>query len=192
MTSLGRLCPPAEELTRYIGPPLRWTMRQLLGSEDPELIEQGVNYYRERYGDGSLLDNVVYDGIPPLLETLRAEGYPLYVVTSKPTHFARMIVEHLGLAPYFIQIFGPEFDGQFDDKADLLAYVLKVLQADPARGIMIGDRFTDVLAGKRNGVRTIALTYGFAPPGELEATGPDRTCCTPAEIYPAVRSFVSA
>jgi phosphoglycolate phosphatase len=192
MKSLGRLSPSASELTQFIGPPLRWTMTRLLSSDDPELIEQGVRYYRQYFGDRGLFENAVYEGIPPLLEALQSEGFPLYVVTSKPTAFAERIIRHFGLDHHFLRVFGPEFDGHFDDKADLLAHVLRTLAADPARTIMIGDRATDMLAGKRNGTRTIAVTYGFAAPGELTATSPDRMCSNPAEIQPAVLSLVSA
>ncbi len=178
------------ELTQFIGPPLRWTMGRLFGADDPQVIEQGVQYYREYYGDRGLFENVVYDGIPPLLERLQAEGFPLYVVTSKPTPFAQRIIQRFGLDRYFLRVFGPEFDGHFDDKTELLAEVLKTLAADPAQCIMIGDRASDVLAGKRNGTCTVAVTYGFASPGELAATSPDRTCATPAEIHAAVLSLI--
>lgn len=191
LRSLGRPCLPASELTQFIGPPLRWTIKRLYSTDDPELIEQGVEYYRQYYSDRGLFENVVYDGIPTLLETLQSEGFPLYVVTSKPTIYAERIVQHFGLDRHFHQVFGPDFDGHFDDKADLLAHVLSTLAADPARTIMIGDRATDMLAGRRNGTRTIAVTYGFAAPGELAATAPDRTCSNPAAIRPAVLSLIS-
>jgi phosphoglycolate phosphatase len=189
---LGRPVPPESELTPFIGPPLRQTMKKLLATDDPESIERGVNAYREYFGDRGLFENVVYEGIPPLLETLKAEGFPLYVATSKPRAFAERIIRYFGLDRFFLRVFGPEFDGHFDEKSDLLAYVLKTLAVDPARTVMIGDRDCDILAGKRNGGRTIAVTYGFAVPGELEATEPDRTCSEPGEIHPAVLSLVSS
>ena len=189
---LGRPNLPASELTQFIGPPLRWTMKRLFATDDAGVIEQGVDAYREYFGDRGLFENTVYDGIPPLLETLHAEGFPLYVATSKPKVFAERIIKHFGLDRYFLQVFGPDFDGDFDDKTDLLTHVLKILAVDPARTIMIGDRASDILAGRRNGTRTVAVTYGFAAPGELAATNPDRICATPAGIRPAVLSLISA
>jgi phosphoglycolate phosphatase len=188
---LGRASLPASELTQFIGPPLRWTMKRLFATDDAGLIEQGVDAYREYFGDRGLFENVVYDGIPPLLETLHAEGFPLYIATSKPKVFAERIIEHFGLDRYFLHVFGPDFDGDFDDKTDLLTHVLKTLAVDPARTIMIGDRASDMLAGRRNGTRTVAVTYGFAGPGELAATSPDRLCATPAGIRPAILSLIS-
>jgi phosphoglycolate phosphatase len=191
LSRLGRPSLPASELTQFIGPPLRGTIRRLFATDDPRLIEQGVEYYREYYCDRGIFENVIYDGIPALLATLQSEGFPLYVVTSKPTPLAEQILCHFGLDRYFRQVFGPEFDGHFDDKADLLAHVLRTLSAEPARTIMVGDRETDIRAGKQNGTRTIALAYGFATPGELAATSPDRTCAHPTEIRSAVLSLIS-
>jgi phosphoglycolate phosphatase len=191
LKSLGRPSPPASELTRFIGPPLRWTMKQLFATEDPGLIERGVEAYREYFGDRGLFENVVYDGVPSLLETLHSEGFSLYVVTSKPKVFAERIIRHFDLDRYFFEVFGPDFDGHFDDKTDLLTHVLKTLAVDPARTVMIGDRASDIVGGRRNGTRTVAVTYGFATSGELAATSPDRTCADPAEIRPAVLSLMT-
>jgi phosphoglycolate phosphatase len=191
--ALGRLDrdrPSRAELTRYIGPPLRWSFSQLLATEDEELIETAATYYRQYYKDVGLSEAVVYEGIPQTLEALRSDGFPLYVVTSKPKGFAERIVGQFGLDVYFNEVFGPDFDGHFDDKADLLAHVLNVLSIEPAQSIMIGDRAIDVIAGATNGTRTIAVTYGFATAGELASTTPDRVCRDPREIRETVASLM--
>jgi len=53
---------------------------------------------------------------------------------------------------------------------------------------MIGDRASDIIAGKTNGTRTLAVTYGFGGMEELTAAGPDRICHSPAEIQQALMS----
>src|SRR6187549_1761704 len=62
--ALGKLdwpIPPADELTWCIGPPLRGSMKKLLGSD--ELADRGVALYRERFSDIGLFENEVYPGI---------------------------------------------------------------------------------------------------------------------------------
>jgi phosphoglycolate phosphatase len=189
LKSLGRTCPSRAELTRYIGPPLRWTMQQLLSSDDLELIEQAVEYYRQRYGDVGLFENIAYDGIESVLNELQTDGFKLHVVTSKPRVFAERIIGRFGLDRYFVSVFGPDFGGPFDDKSNLLAHVLTVLPVRPRQSIMIGDRASDILAGKNNGTRTIAVAYGFATADELQSVAPDRICHCPAEIRQAVMSL---
>jgi phosphoglycolate phosphatase len=183
---LGRPYPPKSELQRYIGPPLRWTFPRLLGTDDSNLVETAIGYYRERYETVGLFENEVYPGIPELLRQLQGEGYPLYVVTSKPTVYAGRIIRHFGLDRFFIDIYGPELDGRFDEKRELVEFILRERRLDPRRTIMIGDRARDVESGRANGTRTIGVTYGFGSMEEIVTAGPDGICHRPGDIHPAV------
>jgi phosphoglycolate phosphatase len=184
---LGRPYPDKSELRHYIGPPLRWTFPRLLGTDDDTLIETAISYYRERYETIGLFENEMYSGIPELLQQLQDDGYPLYVVTSKPTVYSDRIIRHFGLDRFFIDVYGPELNGRFDEKRELVEFILRERCLDPSRTIMIGDRARDVESGKANGTRTIGVTYGFGGVAEIAAAQPDEICHRPAEIYPAVR-----
>jgi phosphoglycolate phosphatase len=184
---LGRPYPGKSELQHYIGPPLRWTFPHLLGADDPTLIETAIGYYRERYETVGLFENEVYPGIPELLQQLQDDGYPLYVVTSKPTVYADRIIRHFGLDRFFIEVYGPELDGRFDEKRELVEFILCERCLDPRHTIMIGDRARDVESGRTNGTRTIGVTYGFGSIAEITAARPDEICHRPGEIYAAVR-----
>lgn len=183
---LGRPYPGKSELQHYIGPPLRWTFPRLLGSDDNSLVETAIGYYRERYETVGLFENEVYSGVPELLQQLQGEGYPLYVVTSKPTVYADRIIRHFGLDRFFIDIYGPELDGRFDEKRELVEFILCERCLDPRLTIMIGDRARDVESGRANGTCTIGVTYGFGSVAEITAARPDEICHSTAEIHPAV------
>ncbi len=184
---LGRPVPPKSELTQYIGPPLRWTFPRLLDTDDKELVETAVNCYRERYEDVGLFENEVYPGIPELLCELRDHGYPLYVVTAKPKVYADRIIRHFGLDRCFIEVYGPELDGRFDEKRELVGFILHQRSLDPRRTVMIGDRASDIESGRAYGTLAIGVTYGFGTLEEITAAKPDRICHSPPEIAPAVR-----
>lgn len=186
---LGRPFPSKSELTRYIGPPLRWTFPRLLDTDDKELVETAVNYYRERYEDVGLFENEVYPGIPELLRQLHDEGYPLYVVTAKPKVYADRIIRHFRLDRFFVEVHGPELDGRFDEKRELVGFVLHQHCLDPRRTVMIGDRASDIESGRAYGTRAIGVTYGFGTLEEITAAKPDRICRSPHEIYPVVQQF---
>jgi phosphoglycolate phosphatase len=182
LEQLGRSFPDQAELVQYIGPPLRWTFPRLLGTNDAELVDAAVRHYRQRYTDVGLFENIVYPGIPELLKSLRQDGFELIVVTAKPTVYANRIVSHFGLDSYFTGVFGPQLDGRFDDKTELVAHVLAEHNLQPQRTMMIGDRATDIAAGKANATHTLAVTYGFGSLQELTAAAPDQICDSPAEI----------
>jgi phosphoglycolate phosphatase len=186
LKNLGRAQPPKAELVQFIGPPLRWTFPRLLGSADQDLIDRAVGFYRVRYGDVGLFENVVYPGVPELLERLHAAGHRLYVVTSKPTVYSDRIIQRFGFDRFFLKVFGPQLDGRFDEKSELIGHLLRELSLDPGRTVMIGDRARDIESGKDHGTRTIGVTYGFGSEAELAAAGPDDICRHPDEIHQAV------
>jgi phosphoglycolate phosphatase len=186
LACLGRPYPGKEELQHYIGPPLRWTFPRLLGTEDGELVETAIAYYRERYETVGLFENEVYPGVPELLARLQGEGFPLYVVTSKPTVYADRIIRHFGLDRFFLTVYGPELDGRFDEKRELVGFILRERALDPRRTVMIGDRARDIGSGQAHGTLTLGVTYGFGGAEEIAAAGPDAICRHPGGIYPAV------
>ena len=184
---LGAPVPPMDELGWAIGPPLRTTFPKLLGRDD--LTEEAVALYRENYRNGAMYDVIVYAGIPDALDALNAAGCRLVVATAKPHVFARPILEHLGLAPHFRAIYGPELDGTHDNKADLIAHIARSegLRSDAA--IMIGDREHDVLAAVRNGMRAVGVTWGYGSVAELTAAGAALLCDSPAKLPGVVTRF---
>jgi len=188
---LGRASLPKAELVQYIGPSLRWTFLRLLGSDEEEPIEAAVRFYRERFADVGLFENEVYAGVPELLEHLHGDGYPLYVVTSKPTVYADRIIRHFGFDPFFRGIYGPELNGRFDEKHELIGHLLGELSLDPDQTVMIGDRARDIESGRGRGTRTMGVTYGFGSERELVAARADRICHSPAEVRTAIHECTS-
>lgn len=181
---LGAPVPPVDEIAWAIGPPLRTTFPKLLGRDDR--TEEAVALYRENYRNGAMFDALVYSGIPEALATLQSARYRLIVATAKPHVFARPILQHFGLDTHFIAIHGPELDGTRDNKADLIAHIVREHGIDAARAIMIGDREHDMLAAGRNNMRGIGVTWGYGSVGELTSSGAAALCEAPAALAEAL------
>jgi len=186
LQALGYPVPPLAALTRFIGPPTREVMSELLGTHDAARIEQGVERYRERFADVGLFENAVFPGIPELLQTLAARGVGLWVCTSKPGVYAQRIAEHFGFMRDLRAVYGCELDGTRSDKAELLAYLLAREAIPASRAIMVGDRLHDVRAARLCAVRNIGVTYGFGSVEELTQAGADRLCATVLELTHAL------
>jgi phosphoglycolate phosphatase len=165
-----------------IGPPLRVTFRRFLNTNDEALIENAVAIYRERFSTIGLFENRVYAGIPEMLSALQTNSFKLYVVTSKPKIFTDRILEHFQLATWFAGIYGTELNGSFDNKADLITFILKQRNLHAEETVMVGDKKEDISAGKANGIRTIGVTYGYGTREEISDAAPNYICGSPAEI----------
>lgn len=183
-------CPPLDELTCYIGPPLRNTFAELMETEKGDhRIEQAVQLYRERFSAIGLYENSIYPDIPAMLQHLTEASLPLYIVTSKVHIYARRIVEHFGLQEYFLRVYGSELDGTHDNKAELLAYLLQEEGIAPETALMVGDRKQDILAAQSNGVLSLGVTYGYGSLRELSEAGADILCDTPQQVTDNILSL---
>ncbi len=180
---MGGQPPPAHELTRFIGPPLRTTLGELLATDDPARIGAAVDHYRERFAAAGMFENAVYDDVPGALDRLRAHGHRLWLVTSKPEVYARTIVTHFGLAHHFTALYGSELSGERADKGDLIAHVLARERLAREDVWMIGDRAHDVAGGRRNGVRTMGVLWGYGSEDELRAAGADALVASMEELH---------
>ena len=185
LEQLAVSCPTEEVLAGYIGPPLRGTFATLLGTGDPDRIEEAMRLYRQRFADVGLYENRVYDGVPEMLERAGSAATAVYVATSKPAIYAERIVQHFGLAHHFRKVYGPELDGRYEDKAELLAHLLTRENVQPEAALMIGDRSADVRAAKASGVRSIGVLWGYGSEQELINAGADSLCATPGELFAA-------
>ncbi len=125
LEKMGNPSPPREELIWCIGPPLKYSFAKLLRTDNKDLVEKALAFYRERFGTVGLFENEVYEGIPEALETLQAKGHRLYLATSKPRVYAERIMDHFGLTRYFNHIYGAELDGTRNDKTSLISYILQ-------------------------------------------------------------------
>lgn len=163
---LRKLCP-------FIGPPLADSFRERYGMS-PADAETAVAKYREYYAPKGIFENEIYPGIPELLATTSAAGCVNVMATSKPTPFAEQIAAHFGFAQYFTLVSGSTFDGRRTTKADVIRYALDTLEIAPQEAVMIGDRRYDIEGAAETCLASIAVGWGYASPGELEAARPDR------------------
>ena len=185
LTQLGH-APPSEEVLRScIGPPLQTTFPLLLKEPpgDSSLTNQAIAHYRERFVKIGMYENAVYPGIPELLMRLHAEGCKLYVATSKPTVFAKEIVRHFGIEPYFVAIYGSELSGERVHKTELISYILEQENISPKNAIMIGDRKYDMIGADACALHAkVGVTYGYGSADELREAGADALCDTPDRL----------
>ncbi len=182
LLALNRPPPPQENLKWCIGPPLKNSFTKLLASEDEKLAEEALSIYRERFGSVGLFENELYEGIPDALRALQEKGHLLYVATSKPTVYAKQIIEHFSLQRYFRTIHGSDLDGTRSDKTELISHILLREGITSSETLMVGDREHDMIGAKTNGVCGVGVLWGYGSRDELEASGAHACIRHPSEL----------
>ena len=180
LRKLDRPAPSEDELTWCIGPPLRASLKKLLGTD--ELADRAVSLYRERFGDIGIFENEVYPGIEGTLSALARPGRRLFVATSKPLVYAERIIDHFKLTAYFERVFGSELDGTRSDKTELLGHALQTSRVDPSLAMMIGDRSHDMIGAPNNAMTAIGVLYGYGSKEELVDAGAHHVCASPEQL----------
>ncbi len=155
---MGLPAVPVETLRRCNGPTFE-EAAPMLGIP-PERLEE---YCRVRLECALSLVPVVnhlFDGTRELLTALAPHADLCIVSNGTPDYLARCM-EVFGLQGVFHRIVAchPE-----RTKSQNLALLLEELQ--PTRAVMVGDRLGDILAGRDNGLPTIAACFGYGTEGE--------------------------
>jgi len=171
-----------EILDKMVGPPFRVSMKEFFGLELDE-IEELITDYRGQYGAGGWRACKVYDGVFDMLKALKNAGKILAVATSKPIKFTRVIVEELGLNPYFDFVGGASSDASKEAKSDVINLALENLGVkDKSKVLMVGDRLYDIVGAKESGVDVAAILWGYGDKAEFERYDADYILETPKDV----------
>ncbi|HEV7418470.1 MAG TPA: HAD-IA family hydrolase [Mycobacterium sp.] len=164
---IGASVPDGDLAGRIVGPPMHLTLKTMgLGDR----VDDAIAAYRADYTSRGWAMNSVFEGIPALLDDLRAAGVRLAVATSKAEPTAKRIIEHFGLDDHFEVVAGASTDGSRSSKADVLAHALAQLEPLPERMLMVGDRSHDVLGAAAHGIDTVVVEWGYGA-GDFDGPG---------------------
>lgn len=153
----GRTPPPDQYLRGQIGHHLGETFREAFSDYTESQLEAVFQDYRTTYLARNHRDTRVYSGVHEALAALPGEKA---TATTKGTPTTRRVLELFGLLPHFRHVQGT--DG-FPPKPepDVVLRSIDALGAHPDECLMVGDSPVDIEAGKRAGVRTCAVRYGY-------------------------------
>lgn len=170
LARFGIEVPDRRALRPFIGPPLAESFSKYYGLSDGDALK-AVDVYREYFSVTGIFENEVYPGVPEMLRDLKNSGRAVALATSKPTVFAKRILEHFSLDGYFDSCIGSELDGRRVDKAEVIAETLTALGVPAGSAIMVGDRMHDVAGAQKNGVKCVGAAYGYGSISELSDAG---------------------
>ena len=141
-------------------------------------------YYAIHYADNTY----AYSGMPELVNTLKARGFIVAVVTNKEQNMANEVVTSL-YGDVFDLIFGKR-DGipaKPDPTAALMA--MEELNVTPEECIFIGDSSMDVATAVNSGAVPVGELWGFRKEDELLANGAKYIISRPQELLDIIEEL---
>ncbi|WP_339207789.1 HAD family hydrolase [Paenibacillus sp. FSL K6-3182] len=159
--------PPVERLLSCLGMLLEDIWRQVMPDSTEAARKRAdvllLQYEREglERGEGEL-----YPFVEETLRELHSRGIKLFVASNGLEEYVKGVAEFKGIAPLFDGLYSA---GEYETstKVDLVARLLKDHNIQSAW--MVGDRSSDVEAGKGNGLQTIGCAYAtYGRASEIE------------------------
>ncbi|MDE3201007.1 MAG: HAD-IA family hydrolase [Acidobacteriota bacterium] len=174
LTHFGRPILDDVTIASYIGNGAMMLVRRSFESDggipDENKLQDAYAYFLDYYREHNLDFTRAYDGVLESLAALRTmhdepgiAERAMAVLTNKPVKPARAICQGLGLAPYFINIYGGNsFATKKPDPEGMLA-IMAEANATPEETVMIGDSQVDVQTARNAGAWCIGCTFGLQP-----------------------------
>jgi phosphoglycolate phosphatase len=169
---------PVELLRSYIGRHLLDLFEHLLPELSRADHEQLIVDYRAIYTARGHKQTRLYPGVA---ETLPALPGRKSTATTKGTPTTGIVLELFGLRPYFDHVQGT--DG-FPSKPepDVILRAIEALGARAEDCLMVGDASPDMEAGRRAGVKTCAVRWGYGNHAEMARFKPDYWIDEPRQL----------
>jgi phosphoglycolate phosphatase len=159
-------------------------------ARDDAVVDRALEWFILYYREHKLDATYAYEGVLEALAALKElHDQPsgllrqMAVLTNKPVRPAHEICAALGLADYFIEIYGGNsFRTKKPDPEGLRA-LMNEAGARAEETVVIGDSRVDVETARNAGAWVIGCTYGLQPES-LELAPPDVVVDSPSE-WPA-------
>lgn len=152
-------------LRKYLGVNAGDMWEEFMPDAPEDIRRQGSLIVQEGMLEGIRLNlGGLYEGIPRLLEKLKAAGHVLLILSNCTIKYRDAHWKAYGLDRWFSEFYCSEAFGGIPKEE-----IFKTLSKEyPGEYLMIGDRHSDMKVGYEHGFGTVACDYGYGSQKELE------------------------
>ena len=148
-----------ENTKEMIGEGVSKLVEKVLPVEKMHLKSDFMKRFLEYYSEHLTNNSKEYPHIRQTLENLT--NLSKAVISNKREDLSKRLLEELGLSEYFDLIVGSDTAGERKPSPLPVLYVIHKLGVSIEESIIVGDSNYDIEAGKKAGVKTVAVTYGY-------------------------------
>lgn len=171
-------CYPTATVRHWVGNGAYVLCRRALAdtawADNDDKIDKVHHDFLHCYANQNGKEARLYDGVAEGLSALKNHGYRLGLATNKPCAFLPSILTHYQLSAYFEVVVGGDTLAQKKPDPAPLLYICRQLEVAPHQAVMIGDSDNDIQAGKRAGMATLGLSYGYNYGKPISESCPDK------------------
>ena len=175
-----------DEVRRFVGNGERRLIeRAVPAGTGSELFEQTFADFKAYYVDHCQEHTRPYDGIPEMLQALKARGFRLAIVSNKlqagvDELYARFFSDTVDVA------IGESPEIQRKPAPDMVQEALRQLGITASEAVYVGDSDVDLLTARNSGLPCISVLWGFRDREFLEEHGATFFAAAPADVVEAL------
>ncbi|MBO8172714.1 MAG: HAD-IA family hydrolase [Bacillaceae bacterium] len=158
--------PSDQEIKSVFGMTMEQIWQTLFPDESAEIRSKAdrlmLEYEIDELGKGN---GSLYPGVVDTLTRFEREGIPLFIASNGLDEYIRSVARHMDIESYFKDFYSA---GRFQtrSKDQLVARLIRDYHIE--NGVMVGDRSSDIEAGRANHLFTVGCRFGFSSPDEIK------------------------
>lgn len=196
--TVADLAEAANRMLAELGEPARTTdeVRNFVGKGIPKLVERCLDrgrlpgadrlhfaheVFKRHYAEVNGSASTIYPGVMEGLEYLKARGVPMGCITNKADAFTTVLLERLGLTPYFAVVVSGDTTAHKKPHPEPVLHACRVLGVQPDENLHVGDSMNDIEAARAAGCPVFCVPYGYNEGQEVDSDDCDALVSTVLE-----------
>jgi phosphoglycolate phosphatase len=148
-----------EDTIKMVGEGITRLIEKILGDEKSQMKEEVIKRFLEYYSEHLTDYSSIYPHVRETLEKL--DGYKKAIISNKREYLSTKLLEKLDLLKYFDLVVGSDTVAERKPSPAPVIYVFTRFGVTPHESMIVGDSNYDIEAGRKAGVKTVAVTYGY-------------------------------
>ncbi len=167
----GAGLPPADLAMsrRYVGDGAKLMLERGFQAHGCAVPADGLEHFLAAYEANLTRETRPFPGVVATLARLAEAGWRLAVCTNKTERHSRMVLQALGLLPFFAAVAGGDSFAERKPDGRHLTRTLTQIGAPSEGAIMVGDGINDLLAARDAGIPCVIVAWGYGEPASLAA-----------------------
>jgi phosphoglycolate phosphatase len=178
--------PPFEidRTKKDVGDGMRKLVIRAVGEDN--FKDEMETFFRAVYAENMMNTTKVMDGYDEVFSYLEKSDYKAVVLSNKLQELTHSMIKHFAIDKYFSGWFGGDSFGIKKPSPIPVIKIMEKLDISPENTIMLGDNYSDILAGSDAGAKTCFCSFGY---GSLNGVKSDYTADKPCDIINVLEDF---
>ncbi len=126
----------------------------------PHDTREATKHYMEFYHSRVMVMGHLFDGVPRMLESLKARGFVLALLSDKGRVYGSQELNATGMAGHFDVVLFRDGTRQYKPNPEGLEQVIDEVSIAGGEVLYVGDSYVDVQCARRAGVASAAALWG--------------------------------